>query len=123
MMRGYSKLRSVAVLHPSSPIMCVTLHQSPRAAYSCVAQVPFHMTKTITVRYFALFREQAGMGEERLETAATTARDVFEATRGRHRCPEPLGHCKVAINDEMADWDSPVADGDVVLLFPPVAGG
>lgn len=103
--------------------MCVTLHQWPRAAYPCVAQVPFYMTKTITVRYFALFREQAGMGEERLATAATTARDVFEATRGRHRCPEPLGHCKVAINDEMADWDSPVADGDVVLLFPPVAGG
>lgn len=81
------------------------------------------MTKTITVRYFALFRERAGVGEERLKTAATTARDVFEATRDRHRCPEPLGHCKVAINDEMADWDSPVADGDVVLLFPPVAGG
>ena len=79
--------------------------------------------KTITVRYFALFRERAGTGEERLETAAATARDVFEATRDRHRSAEPLGHCKVAINDEMADWDAPVADGDVVLLFPPVAGG
>lgn len=79
--------------------------------------------KTITVRYFALFREQAGTGEERLETAASTARDVFEATRDRHRSSELLGHCKVAINDEMADWDSPVTDGDVVLLFPPVGGG
>ena len=79
--------------------------------------------KTITVRYFALFREQAGLGEERLELAADTALDVFEATRDRHRSPEPHGHCKVAINDEMADWTSRVEDGDTVLLFPPVAGG
>ena len=79
--------------------------------------------KRITVRYFAMFREHAGVGEETLELDATTARDVFEATRARHGSAEPKGHCKVAINDAMAEWDSPVDDGDVVLLFPPVAGG
>ena len=79
--------------------------------------------KTITVRYFAVFRENAGIGEETVEIDAATAADVFEATRERHGSSEPLGHCKVAINDEMASWDSGVADGDVVLLFPPVAGG
>ena len=79
--------------------------------------------KTITVRYFALFRENAGTAEEQLQTEAATAADVFAATADRHGSGEPQGHCKVAINDQMADWDSPVADGDVVLLFPPVAGG
>ena len=79
--------------------------------------------KTITVRYFAMFRENAGTGEETLELDAATAADVFTATRARHGSTEPTGHCKVAINDAMADWDSPVVDGDVVLLFPPVAGG
>jgi molybdopterin converting factor small subunit len=79
--------------------------------------------KTINVRYFALFREQAGVGEETLTLDVATAFDVFEATRERHCSPEPHGHCKVAINDEMADWASPVEDGDTVLLFPPVAGG
>ena len=54
---------------------------------------------------------------------AETAADVFAATRDRHGSAEPLGHCKVAINDAMADWDSPIADGDTLLLFPPVAGG
>ncbi len=79
--------------------------------------------KTITVRYFAMFREHAGMAEEVMQTGAATAHDVFEETRDRHGSHEPKGHCKVAINDRMANWDSPVSDGDTVLLFPPVAGG
>jgi molybdopterin synthase sulfur carrier subunit len=79
--------------------------------------------KTITVRYFAMFREHAGLDEETLTLDATSAEDVFVATRDRHGSDEPSGHCKVAINDVMADWDSPVVDGDTVLLFPPVAGG
>lgn len=79
--------------------------------------------KTITVRYFALFREHAGLDQETLIADVATAADVFKETRARHGSAEPTGHCKVAINDVMADWDSPVSDGDTVLLFPPVAGG
>lgn len=79
--------------------------------------------KSLTVRYFAMFRENAGISEETLSIDAATAADVFAATRHRHGSKEPLGHCKVAINDVMATWDSPVNDGDAILLFPPVAGG
>jgi molybdopterin converting factor subunit 1 len=81
------------------------------------------MSKTLTVRYFAAFRERAGIDEETISLAAETTRDVFDLLKTRHRSSEPLRHCKVAINDEMADWDSPVEDGDTILLFPPVAGG
>ncbi|NQV86127.1 MAG: MoaD/ThiS family protein [Woeseiaceae bacterium] len=81
------------------------------------------MMKTITVRYFAIFREHAGMSEETLQLDAATALDVFELTQARHGSNEPMGHCKVAINDEMADWGANVSEGDTVLLFPPVAGG
>lgn len=79
--------------------------------------------KAITVRYFALFRENAGLGEETLQLDAMTAMDIFEQTRDRHGSSEPSGHCKVAINDKMAEWSDSVSDGDTVLLFPPVAGG
>ncbi len=79
--------------------------------------------KTVTIRYFAMFRDNAGVAEETLSMDVATAADVFAATRDRHGSSEPSGHCKVAINDEMADWDAAVSDGDTVLLFPPVAGG
>ena len=79
--------------------------------------------KKLTVRYFATFRENAGVSEESLSLQAETAADVFAATADRHGSNEPQGHCKVAINDVMADWNSPVNDGDTILLFPPVAGG
>ena len=79
--------------------------------------------KTLTVRYFALFRENTGVEEEAVQSEATTAAELFEELRDRHGSPEPYGHCKVAINDEMADWNDTLADGDTVLLFPPVAGG
>jgi len=79
--------------------------------------------KTITVRYFAGFREHAGLEEETVSVDAATAADLFNELKHRHGSTEPLGHCKVAVNDEMADWDSALHDGDPVLLFPPVAGG
>ena len=79
--------------------------------------------KTITVRYFALFREQAGVEEETLTLDVETAADVFEQTKSRHGSQEPSGHCKVAINDEFGDWDARLTDGDSVVFIPPVAGG
>ncbi|MDZ7643192.1 MAG: MoaD/ThiS family protein [Woeseiaceae bacterium] len=81
------------------------------------------MSKRLTVRYFAMFREHAGLDEESVTLDADTAADVFAGLRHRHGSAEPAGHCKVAINDELVDWDAAVHDGDTVLLFPPVAGG
>jgi molybdopterin converting factor subunit 1 len=77
----------------------------------------------ITVRYFAAFREAAGVDTETLDTAAATPGDLFAGCRTRHDGLQRFAHSMVAINDEMADWDTPLADGDEVLFFPPVAGG
>lgn len=80
-------------------------------------------SKSVTVRYFAAFRENAGCGEETVTTSAATTAELFTELSDRHGSEEPLGHCKVAVNDVMADWESAVEDGDTVFLFPPVAGG
>lgn len=79
--------------------------------------------KQVTVSYFALFRERAGLSEELVTTDAADALALFHQLHERHGTDDPRGHCKVAINDTMADWDSAISEGDHVLLFPPVAGG
>jgi len=78
---------------------------------------------TVTVRYFAAFREQAGHDQERLETDHDTAGGLFLELAERHNFTDPTSRCKVAINDELTSWDAPLQEGDHVLFFPPVAGG
>jgi len=80
-------------------------------------------TRRLTVRYFALLREQAGRSTEEVDTQASTPRELYEELRrqrGLTLAPEFL---RVAVNDEFGDWRSPLSDGDTVVFLPPVAGG
>ena len=77
----------------------------------------------VTIRYFAAFREATGLETEPVVTTAATTGDLFGECRARHDGLESYDASLVAINDEMAQWDSPVSDGDEILFFPPVAGG
>jgi sulfur-carrier protein len=77
----------------------------------------------VTARYFAAFRERAGREAEELSTRAATAGELFEELRRRHGFADTAAHCKVAVNGEIASWDTRLADRDTVLFFPPVAGG
>lgn len=76
-----------------------------------------------TVRYFALFRDQAGCGAEDIEWAGGNTADLFRLAAQRHPVLKQEAAALVAINDEMSSWDAVVSDGDEVLFFPPVAGG
>ena len=77
----------------------------------------------VTARYFAAFREQAGTEAERVATRARTAGELYGELAARHGFADARVRCKVAINDELRDWNAELAEGDVVLFFPPVAGG
>lgn len=79
--------------------------------------------RELRVQYFALLREQAGRSNETVTSAARNARELFEelrAARGLTLRPEQL---RVAVNEEFAEWERPLAAGDTVVFLPPVAGG
>lgn len=76
-----------------------------------------------TVRYFAIFREQTGLENEVVEWPGGTAEALFTLMAGKHDLLQAQAAALVAVNDEMCDWQTLLADGDEVLFFPPVAGG
>ncbi len=76
----------------------------------------------IHVEYFAILRERAGRGSELVDTPAATAAELFQELAARYDFPR-LPSLKVAVNDEFADWQRALSDGDSVVFIPPVAGG
>ena len=77
----------------------------------------------LTVKYFALYREVVGAATQQVTSAAQTPEALFGEVAQRHEGLQRFAATRVAINDELADWQQPLRDGDVVLFFPPVAGG
>ena len=77
----------------------------------------------IEVRYFALFREQAGCASETVDFPGGTTAELFQLMTSQHAALKTEAAALVAVNDEMTGWETPLNEGDVVLFFPPVAGG
>ena len=79
----------------------------------------------IHVLYFAVFRERLGRADEDLELpAGATAGDALAALEGRHPTIAALrGHYRIAVNQAMTTAEAVLADGDELVLIPPVAGG
>jgi molybdopterin synthase sulfur carrier subunit len=83
----------------------------------------------IRIRYFASLRERLGTGAEDIESSGrpTTVAAITARLRGRGGVwSEALGEdvtILAAVNQEMAQPDTRVADGDEVAFFPPVTGG
>ena len=79
----------------------------------------------VHARLFARLREQAGTDDENLEVpAGSTVSDVYDVLRKSHPGLEADRNAvRAALNQEFADWDAFVADGDEVAFIPPVSGG
>jgi molybdopterin synthase sulfur carrier subunit len=84
---------------------------------------------TVIVLFFARLREVLGCERERvsLPPGPRTVAALREHLRARGGSWEAeLGARKpvrVAVNQDMAHADTPLADGDEVAFFPPVTGG
>jgi molybdopterin converting factor subunit 1 len=79
--------------------------------------------KSIVIKWFAAYREATGVATETVQTDAASAAELFAEMQRQHPALASFNAALLAINDEMADWNRTLRDGDEVLFFPPVAGG
>jgi molybdopterin synthase sulfur carrier subunit len=79
--------------------------------------------------YFGWVRTRIGMGGEEVTPPAevTDVEGLIGWLQARSdayaEALEDLSIVRVAVNQEIAEFDSPVAPGDEVALFPPMTGG
>ncbi len=79
--------------------------------------------KSVTVRYFALLKEERGLGQETIETTAETVLDLYEELRARWGFALEAGRLRVAIKDEFVGFETKLCDQAEIIFVPPVAGG
>ena len=79
------------------------------------------------VLYFAWVRERIGLPKERVETDAATVRDLVAELTAREERYEAafadLSALRVALDQELSDFDAPLAGVREVAFFPPMTGG
>lgn len=81
----------------------------------------------IDVLYFAWVRERIGLPRERLETGAATVADLVSELRAKDPRYDAafadLSALRVALDQELAAFDAPLAGVREVAFFPPMTGG
>lgn len=81
----------------------------------------------IDVLYFAWVRERIGVPRERIATAAVTVADLVAELSAREdryalAFSDPAS-LRVALDQELASFDAPLAGVREVAFFPPMTGG
>ncbi len=81
----------------------------------------------IDVLYFAWVRERIGLPSEKVETGAQTVADlVAELSAREERYAAAFADTsalRVALDQELSDFDASLADVREVAFFPPMTGG
>ena len=79
------------------------------------------------ILYFAWVRERIGLPRERVETGARTVHELVAELCAREARYEAafadLSALRVAIDQELADFDAPIAGAREIAFFPPMTGG
>lgn len=79
------------------------------------------------VLYFAWVRERIGLPRETVQTGAATVADLIAELRAREARYDmafsDLNALRVAVDQELAEWDTPLAGVREVAFFPPMTGG
>ncbi|MEM8654811.1 MAG: molybdopterin converting factor subunit 1 [Pseudomonadota bacterium] len=79
------------------------------------------------VLYFAWVRERIGIPREAVETQAATVMDLVEELRGREEryaaAFADISALRVAVDQQLSDFDAPLSNVREVAFFPPMTGG
>ena len=79
------------------------------------------------VLYFAWVRERIGHPKDKVETGAGTVRELVEELRAREARYEAafadLDALRVAVDQELTDFDASLDGAREVAFFPPMTGG
>lgn len=81
----------------------------------------------IELRYFAWLRERIGTGRETVQTEARTVAELVAQLaamdEGHAMAFADLKSLRVALDQELADFQAPLAGVREVAFFPPMTGG
>jgi molybdopterin synthase sulfur carrier subunit len=81
----------------------------------------------IDVLYFAWVRERIGLPREQVETEATTVAELVEELRAREEryalAFSDLKALRVAVDQDLTDFDASLKGAREVAFFPPMTGG
>lgn len=77
----------------------------------------------VQVQYFAILREQRGVSQEQISTAATTPAALYDELRAKFPFTLPSDRVRAAVNDAFVPSDRALREGDRIVFIPPVAGG
>ena len=81
----------------------------------------------IDILYFAWVRERIGLPRETVETAAETVADLIAELSAREEryalAFSDLASLRVALDQELSDFDAPLKGVREVAFFPPMTGG
>tara|TARA_B100001057_G_scaffold177272_1_gene178115 strand:+ start:2026 stop:2274 length:249 start_codon:yes stop_codon:yes gene_type:complete len=81
----------------------------------------------IKILYFAWVRERIGEASESLETEAKTVAELIAELRKKETRYDmafsDLSALHVAVDQNLTDFDHPLADAKEVAFFPPMTGG
>lgn len=79
------------------------------------------------VLYFAWVRERIGLAREEVETSAATVAQLVDELRGREdrydSAFSDLSALRVALDQELSDFDASLDGVREVAFFPPMTGG
>jgi len=82
---------------------------------------------TLDILYFAWVRERIGLPRERIETDAATVADLVDELRAREdryaAAFADVSALRVALDQDLSDFDASLSGVREVAFFPPMTGG